>query len=402
MKKQTLILIIGLLVSSGMYAQIGKTIRSYEGEEGVTITHLDKSVYGLYKKKNIPPEAEKVLKQIQEVNLLSSVNENVNQEAGPKIRQELQTNYQLIKSRNNKSVYDKIYVKTNKELVTDLVVWKQAGSQQLNIIELRGNMDLENIASLSKALNIKGLHSLSELSPQNEEKANYRQYYDYEQLSGLSRKMQEMAEKMRQEFSSISGFSFDMSPMDSVFNSMEFGFGTMGDIFEQLKDQNFEPFTNGEFISNSVQITDENGKTKIKINTRNSDMIYIVDGVEFDGDEVTLPESIRSADIVRDPSNAQKSYLIVLSQNPLGKFISLKNNILKFNYNDQEYQFNLEKSGKPQIWLNGKPAYDFKLNSSDEIRQIRPVSEAEKKTGAFQSAEVIINTKNKSFSEIIP
>lgn len=421
MKKQILIIAAGLLLTFSTQAQISKILRSYEEQQGVSVTHLDKNVYGLYKKKYISPEAETTLKQIQEVNILTSVNQEINPKIDKEISKELKTNYQLVKSRNSGKTTDKIYIKTSDDKVSDLVVWVQAGDKRLNLIELRGSINLENIASLSKALNINGLSALSSLSPQNEEYTNDMRTYNYGQLSDLSRRMQEIAEHMRQHFSNLPDFNtpemqehmqqhlkqvwkLQSDPsvnIDSLFDSMKSGFGTMSDLFEYLGDQNLESLNEGAIITNSVQITEENGKTKIKIDAKNSEIHYIVDGIESEDGEVIMPEKIKNVKVVRDPQDPKKSYLIIMSSDPIGKFISLKNDILKFTYNDQEYQFDLKKSGKPLIWSDGILAYNFDIKPSPakQILQIRPVSEAEKKTGAFKSAEIIINTKLKSLSE---
>ena len=166
-------------------------------------------------------------------------------------------------------------------------------------------------------------------------------------------------------------------------------FNRMSDIFDRLN-----PLPNGiDIRGNSVQITEENGKTKIKINTQNSDMIYIVDGVKFEGEEVSMPEKIRDVRIVGDTKNPRKSYLIVISNSQLGQFVSYKNHTLTFQYGDQEYKYNLEKATQPLLVINGEVTNDFTDIHPNEIQQIRPLTPMEKEIGEYGSAEVFILTQ---------
>ena len=279
----------------------------------------------------------------------------------------------------------------------------------MDIIELKGDIDTENIALLSKALNIKGLNSLSSLNSENENYNNFLRSFDYDNMADMSRQMQEMAQRMRENFREMFGdqeedrffspfnyFRFDgrdslfrFSDVDSLFGSMGMRFNRMSDIFDR-----FNPLPNGiDIRGNSVQITEENGKTKIKINTQNSDMIYIVDGVKFEGEEVSMPEKIRDVRIVGDTKNPRKSYLIVISNSQLGQFVSYKNHTLTFQYGDQEYKYNLEKATQPLLVINGEVTNDFTDIHPNEIQQIRPLTPMEKEIGEYGSAEVFILTQ---------
>ena len=60
--------------------------------------------------------------------------------------------------------------------------------------------------------------------------------------------------------------------------------------------------------SNSVQITEENGKTKIKIDSQNSDMTYIIDGQQAPKDNVQMPDKIL---------NVTSSHRKKMSKNPI-------------------------------------------------------------------------------------
>lgn len=60
----------------------------------------------------------------------------------------------------------------------------------------------------------------------------------------------------------------------------------------------FQSFGDGNDVtSNSVQITEENGKTKLKIDSKNSDMTYVIDGKKAPKDNVQMPEKIVNVNI---------------------------------------------------------------------------------------------------------
>ncbi|WP_418537446.1 DUF4252 domain-containing protein [Odoribacter laneus] len=414
MNKLIILLVTSLLLPFCTKAQLGKLMAKYHGKECVTVTQLDKNLYGLYKKKNISPEAENLLKQLKEVNILTldlnHCNENVAEEIDAKFKSVLDNpdKYKLIKSHSENSGKQWIYAHSDQDKVSDLVVWNQT-PQRMDIIELKGDIDTENIALLSKALNIKGLNSLSSLNSENENYNNYLRSFDYDNMADMSRQMQEIAQRMRENFREMFGdqeedrffspfdyFRFDgrdslfrFSDVDSLFGSMGMRFNRMSDIFDRLN-----PLPNGiDIRGNSVQITEENGKTKIKINTQNSDMIYIVDGVKFEGEEVSMPEKIRDVRIVGDTKNPRKSYLIVISNSQLGQFVSYKNHTLTFQYGDQEYKYNLEKASQPLLVINGEVTNDFTDIHPNEIQQIRPLTPMEKEIGEYGSAEVFILTQ---------
>lgn len=402
MKKLVILILSGLLFSFPGKAQLKNRMLEFQKYPCVTITQLNKNLYGLYKRKNIPPEAEELLKNLSEVNILNldlslcdSATEKAVYDRFRPFLDKNSENYQLVKSSTRVDDEQRIYARHQNDKISDLVVFNHTPSR-LDIIELRGNIQTENIALLSKALNIKGITSLSALSPENDSYQKFIQDFNYNtvDMTALSERLREIRERLREKWGNMHSdfkpqMDFDLENMHFLFDSLGTKFGKMEDIMEQMGKR----FDDVQIQANSVEITEENGKTKIKINTKNSDMAYIVDGILFEGEEVTMPAQIQSARTVQDPNDPKKSYLIVLSRNPLGNFLSLKNNILKFNYNDKDYQFDLKKSEEPLIWMDGILIYNFKIKPSNSILQIRPVSEAEKKTGAFKSAEVIVITR---------
>ena len=195
------------------------------------------------------------------------------------------------------------------------------------------------------------------------------------------------------------GFPFGHFLPDEFFNPGE---GMTDEDFEEFfKNGNhrqkvekfFQSFGNGTGMSsNSVQITEENGKTKIKIDSQNSDMTYIIDGQQAPKDNVQMPDKILNVNIIPSKEDVKKSYLFITSRDRLGEFVSFQNGVLTFKYNSQEYKYNLEKMKEPLLVIDGRLADRFDIDPS-EILQIRPISPIEKEVGYYPNAEVIINTK---------
>lgn len=410
----------GLLIPVLANAQLGKLMGEFHGKTCVTVTQLDKNLYGLYKKDKLSPEAEQMLQRLDEVNFLNlNLNEcsgGMEENVSKKFHAVLDApgNYKLIKSMTDNERQQLVYVKTQNTKVSDLVVWNQT-DERLDIIELKGDIQLDNIALLSKALNIKGLHSLAVLNPDND------MYNKFRQSNNFNNSMKDMTERIRQMSKNmqINRLPESFFPVDSnrtkgnelkELLSLPFGSFQPEDFFFPFNsddpDDFFQSFgdmpdpedffgmqDNGlNIISNSVQITEENGKTKIKVNSKNSDMTYVIDGKICKGETVTMPEHIRDVQIRQDPKDMKKSYLFIVSKDKIGQFISNQDKILIFKQDNQEYKYNLGKSTEPLLLINGRLNREFSGNPS-EIFQIRPLSDIEKKAGDYKTAEVIINTK---------
>ena len=143
MKKLTIILLATLLIPFCASAQIGKQMSKYHKKNGVSVTQLDKSLYGLYQSNNLSQEMKEMLQKLDEVNILT-INRNIcKPEEAEKILSQFHNlleetnNYRLIKSNNDGENEQLVYARSEGERVTDLVVWS-ISPYQADIIELRG------------------------------------------------------------------------------------------------------------------------------------------------------------------------------------------------------------------------------------------------------------------------
>ena len=417
MKKLVIAMLVGLVFPFCVNAQLSRPMSKYHEKNGVTVTQLDKSLYGLYQKNNLPSEAAEMLQKLDEVNILNVNLELCEPDLGNKIITQFKglldnpDKYKLIKSHNGEFGKQLIYSRSKNGKVSDLVVWDQS-PEQLDLVELRGDIQLDKIAMLSRVLNLKGLNSLAALSSNPNTYQSYKQAYNFgNDMGDMFQGIQEAMNQIQSQFfgnnqrDSLRPSRNSISPFEGMFESL---FGKAG---QDLSEEEFlNAFKNGmgnvqnvrKFVqsfsdadnttSNSVEITEENGKTKIKINSKNSDMTYIIDGVETPKNNIQMPENILTVNIIPSKEDIKKSYLFITSGNKLGEFISYKNGVLTFKYNNQEYKYNPDKLQKPVLVIDGRLSSTFSTDPS-EILQIRPLSQIEKEVGYYPNAEVIINTK---------
>lgn len=417
MKKLMIILVTGILFPFCVNAQLGKQMAKYHEKPGVTVTQLDKSLYGLYQRDNLSPETKEMLQQLDEVNILNLDLRACETGMSNKIVSQFRgildhpDKYKLIKSKNDGYGKQLIYTQNKNGKIADLVVWNQV-PEQIDIIELHGDIQLERIALLSRALNLQSLHSLATLSPQTHED----EQEDEDDMQQALKEMRNFGNAFFSDFSSMFGdfFNSQMS-RDSTGQERDFsnpfgGLESMMGMFDAMEPEQFKEFmkNNGsnhrveKFFqsfgdgsntsSSSVQITEENGKTKLKIDSKNSDITYIIDGKQSPKDNVQMPEKIVNVNLIPSREDMKKSYLFVTSQNKLGNFTSYKDGILTFKYDNQEYKYNIGKTQEPLLVIDGRLSTSFDVDPS-AILQIRPISQIEKEVGYYPNAEVMINTK---------
>lgn len=394
--KRIAIILLAALLPLCADAQLGKQMSKYHKKTGVGVTQLDKSLYGLYQRENLPVEMKEMLQKLDEINILSIDFKACGKEESEKILAAFQhiwgneSKYRLIKSFNDGETEQLIYTRNRDAQITDLVIYC-ADSEEAEIIELRGDIQTDQLAFLPQALDIPGLALLGSLSP-TARKSTYTDMRAGAQdlqnlLSGFfggfdASFFSDIEKRLKNAFP---------SGVDSTGNFDPFGMLGSGQM--QQIEKYFQSMGNdGDVVSNSIQITEENGKTNLKIDSKNSDITYIIDGVKAPKDKVQMPEKIVNANLIPSREDMKKSYLFVTSGKQLGTFNSYKDGVLTFRYNEQEYKYNLEKAQRPLLVINGRLSGSFSINPSS-ILQIRPISQVEKEAGYFPNAEVVINTK---------
>ncbi|MDE5610509.1 MAG: DUF4252 domain-containing protein [Odoribacter sp.] len=401
MKKFIMICVAGIWSILSANAQLGKQMSKYLEKDGVSVTRLDKSLYGLYQRENLRPEALEMLQRLEEINLLhldlDVCPADLSDELTSHFRNILDrpTKYRLMQSRQKGLEKLWVYLRNKNERITDLVVWHQTPFD-IDLIELRGDVQPGRIALLEEALNLPEWHILSSLfsdTPDN------RQTAEEEPFRPTERNGQNLDDEWANDFDSLfnrffaPGFRNDSTSFPrNPFAQMDRMMDLFGDF--PFSDITFPKFSgeNGTSRSSSVQIIEENGKTKLNIDSENTNLVYIIDGQEAPQDSVQMPERIRDVRLIPSRQDDTKTYLFITSQEKLGQFVSFTNGELTFRYNQQEFKYNLDKLNAPILIIDGRPSSVFNVEPSD-ILQIRPLSQTEKEAGFPPDAEVIINTR---------
>ncbi|HPF50467.1 MAG TPA: DUF4252 domain-containing protein [Draconibacterium sp.] len=105
--------------------------------------------------------------------------------------------YTLLKTEKRMGEDVKVYLKKNNEKVNSLVLITNS-TAATNLVELDGDIDLANVASLNTALNLRGLENLYKIdnkSPYQYIGADAAQYFDQERLQVLEERARAMAER---------------------------------------------------------------------------------------------------------------------------------------------------------------------------------------------------------------
>lgn len=397
-------IVISLILVLPAEAQLGKEMKAFRDKQGVTVTMLAPSLYSLYKKDNLSLKAEEMLKGIREINVLrvdrkqaeSALVEEVNRRMASMLTDE--SKYRLVKSGQHAMGSECLYVTETGDKVTSLVVWVEE-SHAMTVIELKGEIWLEEIPELADAFNIKGFEYLAYIDVLNENEENPLDF-GQEYLNKLLERLQHgfigsRDSSFMQRFFSDSDDVFE--GMHAIFQKMEEMMKNMGDPFGRMQDlSGLDGFT--ESMSNGLEVIQENGKTRIKVNAKNTDVVYLIDGEEFSADSINgrIPEDIVTVNMVTVPGHPETSYVVINTNKKAGQFVRYSDGVLKFKHEDQEYTYNVEKLSEPMIIVNNRLTRRFNVDPLDII-QIRPVSEVETRVLGYPAGGVVIVTRETNF-----
>ena len=380
-------MIVSLVMILPLQAQVGKEMKAFRNKEGVTVTLLTPSLYSLYKQGDLSLAAEDALKNIKEINVMQvdieratpKVTEDISRRLSPIVENE--SKYNLVRSHRGAYGQERLYVTQADERITSLVLWSE-DAEMLSIIELKGNIRLDKVDEIADALNVKGLDRLAYINmPASRQTGTSTDF------------IKKMEERFGIKRDSILGRE-SFGNMDDMLKKAEEMFRDMGPLFGGASDTDVM----GESISNGLEVIQENGKTRIKVNAKNSEISYLIDGIEYAPDSLKngIPDEIATVNMITSPTNAKKSYVIINTKQKKGQFISYANGVLKYKYNKQEYTVNPEKLEEPALIINNRLTKSFNIDPI-QIIQIRPASELERQLLGAPSAQVIIVTDKMGF-----
>ena len=163
----------------------------------------------------------------------------------------------------------------HEERITSLVLWSE-DAETLSIVELKGNIQLDNVDEIANALKVKGLDRLAYINTPTDQVASGSDF------------IKKLEERFGIKRDSIFGkdpfgsFRESFGSMDDMLKKAEEMFRDMGPMFSGESDMEGM----GESISNGLEVIQENGKTRIKVNAKNSEVSYVIDGIEYAADSL--------------------------------------------------------------------------------------------------------------------
>lgn len=392
---------LSLVTFLPLQAQVGKEMKAFRNKEGITVTMLTPSLYKLYKQSDPSLASEEVLKDMKEINVMqvdikratTKVVEEINQRLSPILENEAK--YTLVRSHRGVYGQERLYVTQNNEQITSLVLWGEENGT-LSLIELKGNIDLDNVDEIAEVLNVKGLDRLAYINAPAEGSSFAERMGN---PMDIIKRMEERFGIKRDSifgedpFGSLREKIGNVGSMDDMMKHAEEMFRNMGTLFDGTSANGMS-----ESISNGLEVIRENGKTHIKVNATNSELAYVIDGIEYSADSLKngIPDEIANVIMVHEPGNAKKSYVIINTLKKAGQFVSYSDGVLKYKHKKQEFTVNPEKLSDPSLLVNNRLTRSFNIDPM-LIIQIRPATEIERKILNAPSAQVVIVTDEMSF-----
>lgn len=294
--KQLGIFLMAMLLAFTAEAQtiFEELVDQYVDVEGFSAVQITNDMFDLYlKQKNIDSDdpVYEVLDDLDNMMVISQTftgdNDQVKEEMKTMIRDYYRENdYTLFKTEKNASSDLKIYIDKTDESITSMGLLS-SNSFSVNLIEMNGNIDLSKIASLNKALNIRGLEQL-QVFDNKKSPSNF--YFNYEfELPDMS--TYELSEERRREI------------QEHVQQAQE----------EMRKHQEEMKIHQREMNLKQRELFEKYNKFPVIISGPDGeDAEYYVNGRKVDKDEIKEldPESIRSIEIdKKDESKKQKAQI---------------------------------------------------------------------------------------------
>lgn len=170
MKKYTFIIAL-ILLSNSLWAQddvAGKLFKKYEDQEDFTFVHITQSMMSLLRNFEVDDkDIDNIISGLDAIKIMhyGSENQSVDQiqKINNNIFQFIQSNQfedlMLVKEKDEEV---RFLIKKNQGKIIELIMLS-SNQKEMTFISLIGDINLESIAKLSKAMHIDGLEKLEEM-----------------------------------------------------------------------------------------------------------------------------------------------------------------------------------------------------------------------------------------------
>lgn len=316
--KKLLVIILVVAGSFTTWAQQSQVLfeqltEEYSEQDGFSASMLSSDLFDLYlKKKDLDESSElyDALKALDNILVVSQSKISLSREeaffAGKSTtsdaKEDLEniynevvdhykgTDYILFKTENRMGEDVKVYLQKENEDIVSLAVLSNSSSST-SLVELNGKIDLSNVASLSQALNLRGLENLYKI----DNNATYPRYpglrshsMSEEQIAEMTLRAKEMAEQARLSDKQIAEIEKQAQiqaqrqmEMAEKYREMAEKYGRQPVFLSTPGDTNTVYFIDGKKIKSSkvkeqlkkieierLEKTSEDGKTIIKITSK--------------------------------------------------------------------------------------------------------------------------------------
>lgn len=290
-----------LVFPAGAQTFFDEMVKKYVDVEGFSAVQLTNDMFGLYlKKKDIKPDdpVYKVLNDLDNMMVITQTFTGGDSTSQEKLKTEIRNHYQkngysLFKTEKKANSDLKIYISKKADEGVKSMGLLSSNSFSVNLIEMNGKIDLGKVATLSNALNIRGLEQLRAFdnsSAPNNFNFNYQfDVPDFRSFELSEERQKEIEEHMKKAQKVMESHQFKM-----LENQKELG-ERQKEIFEKY--QRYPIFFSG---------------------TGDKDAEYYLNGKKVDFDEVkkVMPDDIHSIEVIKkDGSKQQKSQIKIQLKN---------------------------------------------------------------------------------------
>ena len=131
-----------LSLAGGAQAQVGKEMKAFRNKAGITVTMLTPSLYSLYRTTDSGLDAEELLRDVEEINVMQVRLKEAEEGAVQSVRERLspvldnEAKYTLVRSDEGAYSQERLYVMQRDGAVAALVLWS-LDAETLSVVEVK-------------------------------------------------------------------------------------------------------------------------------------------------------------------------------------------------------------------------------------------------------------------------
>jgi hypothetical protein len=314
--KQLILMVLMIGMSVSMQAQdvqgfFKELTTNYADQDGFSASMLSQDMFDLYlKKKDLDQDSEvaAALKNLDNILVVSqskfgSAYSEFNQQANTgvktpkpdleKLHKDILAHYNgsdytLLKTEKRMGEDVKVYLKKKNSSVTSLALVTNSNTAT-NLVELDGDIDLANVASLNKAMNLRGLENLYKIDNKSTY-SGYKPYLDEARIEEMAARAREMAERQA---------ALSDEQMKKIQEQAELQAKKEMEMAEKYR-----------------EMAEQYGRQPIFLNYPGDSTEYYLNGKKVDAEKIkTLKkENIKNIDVMKDEKNDDVTIVRIITK----------------------------------------------------------------------------------------